>query len=82
MNTKYIFASIFFSSVLLFGSAEAWSCEHCRPLVISGVYNEDFFANFLLITLPLAVLAVLGVLTHYGDAILAALQSRKGDKHG
>lgn len=66
----------------LFASAEAWACEHCRPLVESGVYNPDFFAHFVLLMAPLAVLATLGLLAHYMDAILANLSSRKGNRHG
>lgn len=66
----------------LFGSAEAWTCEQCRPLVEASIYNPDFFANFLVLMVPLGVLATLGMLAHYMDAILAMLSSRKGNQHG
>lgn len=67
---------------LLFASAEAWACEVCRPLVQSGVYNPDFLANFLLLMVPLGILATVGLLAHHMDAILANLRSRKGNQHG
>lgn len=66
---------------LVFGSAEAWACEHCKPLVEAGVYNPDFFYTFLILMVPLGVLATMGFLAHYMDAILANLSSRKGNQH-
>lgn len=70
------------TTFFLLGSAEAWTCEQCRPLVEASVYNPDFFANFLILMAPLGILATLGMLAHYMDAILAKLSSRKGNQHG
>lgn len=66
----------------LFGSVAAWACEQCRPLVEASVYNPDFFANLLVLMVPLGVLGSLGLLAHHMDAILANLHSRKGNQHG
>lgn len=80
MYKKYTQASAII--LFLITSAEAWACEQCRPLIKSSVYNADFLVNFSLLMLPLGILAVLGVITHYWDEIMARLQPRKGDKHG
>ena len=58
-----------FTVVLLFGSALAWSCDHCRPLVKSGVYNADFIHTFSLLMLPLLALLALSLAAHYIDRI-------------
>lgn len=79
MNIKNICAGL--AIFLLFGSASAWACDHCRPLVESGVYNPDFIVNFSLLMLPLGVLVALGVISHHMDAIWSGLPSRKGTKH-
>ena len=55
--------------MLMLGSAVAWSCDHCRPLVESGVYNADFIETFLLLSLPLLGLLALGMGANYLDRI-------------
>lgn len=57
------------TGIFTFGSAVAWACDHCRPLVESGVYNSDFIANFSLLSLPLLGLVFFGVASHYIDRI-------------
>ena len=55
--------------MFMFAGKAAWSCDHCRPLVESGVYNADFIETFLLLSLPLLGLLALGMAAHYMDRI-------------
>lgn len=66
------------TSVFLFSSTAAWACPQCRPLVKSGVYNQDFAANLFVLLLPLAVLCAIGVAIHFSDSIMAKLRKDKG----
>lgn len=56
-----------FTVITMLVSGVVWACDHCRPLVKSGVYNADFIETFLLLVLPLLALLALGFAAHYLD---------------
>jgi hypothetical protein len=60
------------AAMLLSSSTAAWSCPYCRPLVKAGVYAQNFTSNLLVLLLPIAVLAVIGVgIYYFADRIFA-----------
>jgi hypothetical protein len=64
----------------IFFSTSAWACPSCRPAVESGVYNQNFVANLLLLLLPLAVLGAIGIGIHFSDAIIAQFRLARTKK--
>ena len=68
-----------FTAGLQVGSAAAWACDRCRPMVQSGVYNADFIGTFSLLMLPLLALLVLAIAAHYMDDIGNSVDA-KGSK--
>lgn len=73
------FAASLIPSILWFDNATVLACPQCRPLVKSGVYNQDFGANLFVLLLPLAVLFAIGIATYFVDAITAKSGEDKGD---
>lgn len=65
MRTQLLRAG--FALMTLLEGGLVWSCDHCRPLVKSGVYNADFIETFSLLLLPLLALLALGIGAHYID---------------
>jgi hypothetical protein len=59
---------------------EARACPWCRPEVEAAVYNPDFIATALLLLLPLAVIALVGVALHFADG--RAPSHARVDPHG
>ena len=73
-------ASGFAASCIMFGNTALSACTECRPVVESGVYNQQFAANLGLLLLPLAVLLAIGVALYHSDAIMAKLRKDKGGR--
>ena len=66
------------SQLLMALSPSAWSCDHCRPLVESGVYNTQFATTLGLLALPLLGLVLIGLAAHYLDhPALKRINARK-----
>jgi hypothetical protein len=57
-------------------------CPHCRTIVQSKVYNEDFTANLFVLILPLAVLLVIGIGIYFSDTILFKLRRKHATPTG
>lgn len=57
-------------------SGAAWACPLCRAQVESGIYDQNFFDNLLMIVLPIVVITAIGLGLYHGDKILDRLAGR------
>ena len=57
-------------------SGMVWGCPQCTPLVKSGIYNQNFADNLIVLLLPIAVLLIIGAGVYFMEPIKARL--RKG----
>jgi hypothetical protein len=64
------------TSTIFFGSTALWACPECRPLVKSGIYNQDFAGNLVVLLLPIAVLLAIGFGIYFADTLKSRLCKR------
>ena len=63
--------------LLAISSSSAWACFDCRAAVEAKVYGPGFAVNLLALLLPLVILAMVGVVAWYSDAILQKLRKER-----
>lgn len=61
----------------LISSPSAWACFDCRAAVAAQVYRSGFAVNLMALLLPLIILAMVGALALYSDAILQRLSKER-----
>ena len=73
-NRKNLAANLIVSLVSFSGVVEA--CPQCIQLVKSGIYNQNFAGNLIVLLLPVAILLAIGFGIYFMEPIKARL--RKG----
>lgn len=62
--------------LLAMASSSASACFDCRAAVEAQVYGSGFAVNLLALFLPLLILAMVGLLALYSDAIVQRFSSK------
>ena len=74
INLRTFAVSLVTSLVSFSGVVEA--CPQCTQLVKSGIYNQNFAGNLIVLLLPVAILLAIGFGIYFMEPIKARL--RKG----
>lgn len=73
-----------FAIAPLVAAALAWAgpalaCLACRPLVKAELYDGEFAKTFLMLSLPVFIICVIGLAVHHSDEFKAAYARTKED---
>ena len=67
----------FLAAVMIMVLEQAvFACPWCRAQVKDGIYDRDFFGNFLVLMLPVVILAAIGFGLYYFDKIKQKFKGR------
>lgn len=58
----------------------ALACPQCRAQVKSSIYNESFYNNFWVMTLPIFVIALFGIGLFYAGGIKSKVENIYGEQ--